>query len=46
MDLTGKPLKGWIFLNPEGVAKKSALVRYVNLAIWFVRQLPSKRPGA
>jgi hypothetical protein len=45
MDVTGKPMKGWIMIGPEGVKRGTDLARYVDAAIEFVSTLPPK-PGA
>jgi hypothetical protein len=45
MDITGKPMKGWIMIAPEGVKRRTDLARYVDAAFKFVSTLPPK-PGA
>jgi TfoX/Sxy family transcriptional regulator of competence genes len=42
MDITGKPMKGWAMIAPEGIAEDSDLRRHAELAIAFVRTLPHK----
>jgi hypothetical protein len=42
MDITGKPMKGWAMVAPEGVAQDSDLSRHVESAITFVNTLPKK----
>jgi hypothetical protein len=42
MDITGRPMKGWLMVAPAGVARKTDLVRYVNAALEFVATLPAK----
>ena len=42
MDITGKPMKGWAMVAPEGVAEDDDLRRHTELAIRFVGTLPSK----
>ena len=42
MDITGKPMKGWAMVAPEGLDADEALSRYVELAISFVSGLPGK----
>ena len=42
MDITGKAMKGWAMIFPEGIEDDSELNRYVNLAIAFVTSLPAK----
>src|SRR5215510_9452877 len=33
MDITGKPMKGWIMVGPDGLKKKANLLRYVDAAL-------------
>lgn len=42
MDITGKPMKGWAMVAPEGVAEDEDLIRHTELAIGFVATLPAK----
>lgn len=35
MDFTGRPMKGFVFISPEGTASKSALNYWVELALDF-----------
>lgn len=42
MDLTGRPMKGWAMVLPEGISEDHALQRYVDLAIFFCAGLPPK----
>ena len=42
MDITGKPMKGWIMVGPNGLKRKSDLLRYVEAALRFVAALPAK----
>jgi len=42
MDITGKPMKGWIMVGPDGLKKKAELLRYVDAAVSFVEGLPAK----
>jgi hypothetical protein len=42
MDITGKPMKGWAMVAPEGVAEDADLNRHVECAIDFVKTLPKK----
>ena len=42
MDITGKPMKGWAMVAPEGVAEDGDLKRHTELAIAFVKTLPTK----
>ena len=42
MDITGKPMKGWLKVAPDGYEDDFALARYTKAAIDFVKTLPSK----
>ena len=42
MDITGKPMKGWLMVAPAGVEDKRQLARYVDAALAFVAELPAK----
>ena len=42
MDFTGRPMKGFVFVSPEGVATDATLEEYVERALAFVGTLPPK----
>ena len=42
MDITGKAMKGWAKVAPEGTAEDEELRRYCRCAIDFVATLPPK----
>ena len=50
MDFTGRPMKGYVFVHPEGYATEAQLRRWVDLALEFnpkakaskKRRLPKK----
>lgn len=42
MDFTGRPMKGMIYVNPEGFKTNSALNRWIDRALEFVSLLPAK----
>jgi hypothetical protein len=44
MDFTGRPMKGMVFVGPEGLAG-DALRQWVEAALGFARGLPPKHPG-
>lgn len=46
MDITGKPMKGWVMVAQGGFDDDSELKRYVDLAISFVKTLPAKKINA
>ena len=42
MDFTGKPLKAFVYVAPEGVASDETLRRWVEQAAAFAASLPPK----
>jgi len=42
MDFTGKAMKGWAMVDPDGVSEDDALQRFVDMAIMFCATLPPK----
>ena len=42
MDLTGKPMKGWVIVTAEGLDEDADLKTWVRLAISFVKTLEPK----
>lgn len=42
MDLTGKIMKGWVMIKPEGLTEDDDLIQFCQTAIDFVHALPSK----
>ena len=45
MDFTGKPMKGYVFVDPPGFADDDTLADWVARSHRFVRSLPPKSPG-
>jgi hypothetical protein len=41
-DITGKPMRGWVLVAPEGVARDDQLAEWIGKAIAFARTLPAK----
>ncbi len=41
-DITGRPMKGWVMVAPEGIKTDAVLRRWVTQAVDFVCQLPRK----
>jgi hypothetical protein len=41
-DMTGRPMKGWILVAPEGVKTKRQLGTWVTRGVEFARTLPPK----
>ena len=44
MDFTGKPMKGYVFVDPEGIAEDRDLESWIGMAKSFVEGLPAKKP--
>ena len=42
MDFTGRPLKGFVYVAPQGYRALSSLKKWLDLATDFVGSLPSK----
>jgi len=43
-DITGRPMKGWLLVQPEG-QKGKQLESWLNVALAFVNTLPKKTTG-
>jgi len=41
-DLSGRPIKGWVFVNPSGLNSEAALNRWLDLAEKFAGTIPKK----
>ena len=41
-DITGRAMKGWVMVEPEGVATAADLHDWVTQAVTFVKTLPAK----
>lgn len=42
MDITGKPMKGWIMFEPAGVEEVSSVKEWIQRAMKFVGELEKK----
>ena len=42
MDFTGRPMRGYVFVDAEGVRSASDLKRWVGLCAGFAASLPAK----
>jgi TfoX/Sxy family transcriptional regulator of competence genes len=42
MDFTGKPLRGMVYVDPDGIAEDSELRAWVNRCLLFTQSLPAK----
>lgn len=46
MNFTGKPMKGFVFIDPDGTDKQADLEYWINLALEFnPKAKSSKKPG-
>jgi len=43
MDFTGRPLRGMVYVGPEGCRTQPALRAWVERAVGFVSSLPARR---
>src|SRR6266853_3147243 len=41
-DITGRPMKGWVLIEPEGVGDDDQLSAWIQRAVKFVGTLPRK----
>ena len=46
MDFTRKPLKGYLYIGPKGIATAAALREWLARTTDFVGTLPLKQPGS
>jgi TfoX/Sxy family transcriptional regulator of competence genes len=42
MDFTGRPMKGWIYVAPEGLAEDADLRAWIAHGVDYARSLPPK----
>jgi hypothetical protein len=41
-DVTGKPMKGWVLVEPDGVENNEQLTEWIQKAVEFAGTLPKK----
>ena len=41
-DITGRPMKGWVLVGPEGIEGDEQLGGWIERALKFVKTLPAK----
>lgn len=46
MDFTGKPLKGFVYVEPPGIEDEGDLDAWLERCRSFVTELPPKQPGS
>lgn len=44
MDFTGKPMKGFLYVGPEGVRTQKMLEKWVGRGVDYASDLPAKKP--
>ncbi len=44
MDFTGRPMKGYVYVQPGGIEEDEELAYWVDLCAAFVKTLPPKKP--
>ena len=42
MDFTGRPLTGWVYVEPEGCRAEKELTKWVRRGVDFAKSLPRK----
>ena len=42
-DMTGRPMKGWILVEPAGLAREDALAKWVRVGVDYAASLPAKK---
>lgn len=41
-DITGRPMRGWVMIEPEGVQDETQVREWIQRAMTFVGKLPAK----
>lgn len=44
MDFTGRPMKGYVYIEPPGFKTEKNLRKWIDKGIAFVKTLPPKKP--
>lgn len=44
MDFTGKPMKGFVFISPEGTNRQADLAYWIGLALDFNKKAKASKP--
>ena len=42
MDFTGRPMKGFVFVSPQGINDDDSLKQWINRGVTFAQSLPKK----
>ena len=43
MDFTGRPLRGFVYVMPQGLRSRAALKMWIDLSLRYAESLPAKR---
>jgi TfoX/Sxy family transcriptional regulator of competence genes len=41
-DITGRAMKGWIMVEPDGIPREDKLTNWINISLSYVKKLPPK----
>jgi hypothetical protein len=41
-DMTGRPMKGWLLVGPDGIAEAADLMRWIDRGMTYAGSLPPK----
>ena len=44
MNFTGRPMKGYVYVEPTGFKTEKSLKKWVEKGVTFVKTLPPKKP--
>lgn len=42
-DITGRPMQGWVMVEPDGLERDRQLAEWIKRAVAFVKTLPAKQ---
>ena len=45
MDFTGRPMQGYVYIDPPAIEDDQALAAWVNWCVEYVARLPARKPG-
>jgi TfoX/Sxy family transcriptional regulator of competence genes len=46
MDFSGRPMKGWVYVEPAGIKTPQQLAAWVRRGVDYAKSLPAKKPKA
>jgi len=41
-DLSGRPMKGWLLVQPKGITTEAALAKWIQVGLEYASSLPAK----